>query len=44
MREAFLAGNSPYDFPEENYEAAWTNRFGVDDLNDIGRRGLGLDA
>ncbi len=44
VREAFLAGNSPYDFPEENYEASWTNRFGVDDLNDIGRRGLGLDA
>ena len=44
VREAFLAGNSPYDFPEEHYEASWTNRFGVDDLNDIGRRGLGLDA
>jgi hypothetical protein len=44
VREAFLAGNSPYDFPEENYEASWANRFGVDDLNDIGRRGLGLDV
>ena len=42
VREAFLAGNSPYDFPEENYEAGWPNRFGVDQLNEIGRRGLGL--
>jgi hypothetical protein len=42
VREAFLSGNSPYDFPEENYEANWPNRFGVDQLNDIGRRGLGL--
>ena len=42
VREAFLAGNSPYDFPEENYEAGWSNRFGVDQLNEIGRRGLGL--
>ncbi len=44
VREAFLAGNSPYDFPEENYEASWSNRYSVDQLNQIGRRGLGLDA
>ncbi|MFT4165973.1 MAG: DUF1479 family protein [Microlunatus sp.] len=44
VREAFLAGNSPYDFPEENYEASWPNRYSVDQLNDIGRRGLGLDG
>ena len=44
VREAFLAGNSPYDFPEENYEASWSNRYSVDQLNEIGRRGLGLDA
>ena len=43
VREAFLAGNSPADFPEENYEAEWPNRFSVADLNGIGRRGLGLD-
>jgi hypothetical protein len=42
VREAFLSGNSPYDFPEENYEASWPNRFGADRLNEIGRRGLGL--
>jgi len=44
VREAFLAGNSPYDFPEENYEASWSNRYSVDQLKQIGRRGLGLDA
>lgn len=42
VREAFAAGNSPDDFPEENYEADWPNRFHADDLNAIGRRGLGL--
>ncbi|MCU1676304.1 MAG: hypothetical protein JWM93_1062 [Frankiales bacterium] len=43
VREAFLTGSSPSDFPDENYEREWPNRFGVEDLNDIGRRGLGLD-
>ncbi len=42
VREAFLTGSSPSDFPDENYERGWPNRFHVDDLNDIGRRGLGL--
>lgn len=40
--EAFRAGRSPGDFPEENYEADWPDRFAEDQLNDIGRRGLGL--
>ena len=35
-----LTGSSPTDFPEEHYERTWTNRFTVDDLDDIGRRGL----
>ena len=26
-----------------HYERSWTNRFQPDDLNDTGRRGLGLD-
>ena len=43
VREAFLTGSSPSDFPEENYEREWPNRFHVDDLNTTGRRGLGLD-
>ncbi len=44
VREAFLAGNSPSDFPEENYEADWPNRFAESQLNEIGRRGLGLTS
>ena len=42
VREAFLSGKSPSDFPEEDYEVAWPDRFGPDRLNEIGRRGLGL--
>jgi Protein of unknown function (DUF1479) len=42
VRRAFLAGNSPADFPEENYEADWPDRFAEQQLNEIGRRGLGL--
>jgi Protein of unknown function (DUF1479) len=42
VRNAFLTGSSPDDFPEEHYERTWTERFTVDDLNDTGRRGLGL--
>ncbi|KAG0555614.1 hypothetical protein M758_12G185800 [Ceratodon purpureus] len=41
---AFLLGNSPPDFPEENYEANWSNRFREQDLNVPGRRSLGLEA
>ncbi len=43
VRAALAAGSSPSDFPEEHYEQQWPNRFHVDDLNEIGRRGLGLD-
>ena len=42
VSEAFLTGSSPADFPEEHYERDWPNRFAVQDLNEIGRRGLGL--
>ena len=42
VREAFLTGSSPADFPGEHYERSWPDRFGLDDLNAIGRRGLGL--
>ena len=41
--DAFLTGKSPTDFPEEHYETGWTGRFQLDQLNDIGRRSLGLD-
>lgn len=42
VREAFVTGSSPSDFPDENYERDWVDRFGVDQLNAIGSRGLGL--
>jgi Protein of unknown function (DUF1479) len=42
VREAFLTGSSPTDFPEEHYERDWSDRFGPDRLNAVGRRGLGL--
>ena len=44
VRTAFATGASPADFPEENYEVDWVDRFTEADLNPIGRRGLGLDA
>jgi hypothetical protein len=42
VREAFRTGSSPSDFPAEHYERTWDNRFSFDDLNETGRRGLGL--
>jgi hypothetical protein len=44
VRDAFLTGASPGDFPAEHYERAWTGRFQRGDLNDAGRRGLGLEC
>jgi hypothetical protein len=43
VREAFLSGSSPSDFPEEHYERSWPDRFTAERLNTTGRRGLGLD-
>ncbi len=42
VRRALESGASPSDFPAEDYEASWPDRFGVDDLTNIGRRGLGM--
>ncbi len=42
VREAFVAGRSPADFPAEDYEAFWPDRCALADLNKTGRRGLGL--
>jgi hypothetical protein len=42
VRAAFATGSSPGDFPEEHYERTWAGRFRPEDLNDTGRRGLGL--
>ncbi|MBV6749001.1 DUF1479 domain-containing protein [Pseudomonas chlororaphis] len=39
---AFEAGESPDDFPPEHYETAWKDRFTPEQLNAIGRNGLGL--
>jgi hypothetical protein len=42
VRDSFATGSSPSDFPAEHYERTWADRFQPDDLNDTGRRGLGL--
>ena len=42
VREAFRTGSSPSDFPDEHYERDWRDRFRLEDLNQTGRRGLGL--
>ena len=42
VREAFLTGDSPSDFPEEHYERTWPDRFQPEQLNATGRRGLGM--
>jgi len=43
VREAFITGASPSDFPAENYERDWPGRFQPGDLNQTGRRGLDLE-
>ncbi|KIF60333.1 DUF1479 domain-containing protein [Pseudomonas fluorescens] len=40
---AFEKGESPGDFPRENYETTWKGKFVTGQLTAIGRRGLGLD-
>jgi hypothetical protein len=42
VRDAFLTGSSPADFPPEHYERDWAGRFTADELNDTGRRGMGF--
>ncbi|MGD3111860.1 YbiU family protein [Streptomyces sp. YGL11-2] len=42
IREAFVTGSSPSDFPAEHHERNWTGRCTLDDLNETGRRGIGL--
>ncbi|KAF0860859.1 MAG: DUF1479 domain-containing protein [Mixta calida] len=43
VREALETGASPADFPRENYEQSWQDRFLISDLNARGRRALGID-
>jgi len=40
--QAFRTGASPGDFAAEDYETTWTGRATLADLNDTGRRQLGL--
>ncbi|WP_330207460.1 DUF1479 domain-containing protein [Pseudomonas sp. AM14(2022)] len=40
---AFEQGASPDDFPREDYERSWEERFAVERLNSLGRAGLGLE-
>lgn len=42
VAEALAQGRSPADFPPEDCETGWRDRFTLDDLNDNGRRALGL--
>ncbi len=42
VRQALEQGASPGDFPHEDYEADWQGRFTLADLNDHGRRALGM--
>jgi hypothetical protein len=42
VRNALEKGTSPADFPQEDYEQTWANRFQLSDLNSNGQRGLGM--
>jgi hypothetical protein len=42
VAEALEQGRSPADFPPEDYEAEWEQRFMPEDLNLNGRRSLNL--
>ena len=42
VKVALENGASPGDFPREDYEAQWENRFAVADLNEHGKRALGM--
>ena len=43
VRKALEQGVSPADFPREDYEQAWENRFQLSDLNVKGRRSMGME-
>ncbi|WP_437891772.1 DUF1479 domain-containing protein [Phytobacter sp. V91] len=42
VKVALEKGASPGDFPREDYEASWEGRFTLADLNDHGKRALGM--
>ncbi|MBK0003716.1 DUF1479 domain-containing protein [Erwinia sp. S38] len=43
VAQALDQGTSPGDFPREDYERDWQQRFSTADLNNIGKRSLGLE-
>lgn len=43
VAQALDQGTSPGDFPREDYERDWQQRFTTADLNDFGKRSLGLE-
>lgn len=43
VAQALKKGESPADFPREDYEKEWQDRFTTTDLNSRGRRSLGLN-
>lgn len=44
VKVALENGASPGDFPREDYEASWEDRFTLDHLNIHGKRALGMDV
>ena len=42
VKQALAVGGSPGDFPREDYEANWEDRFQLDELNSHGKRALGM--
>lgn len=42
VKAALKRGASPEDFPREDYETRWEGRFTLADLNEYGRRALGI--
>ncbi|MDZ5727395.1 DUF1479 domain-containing protein [Enterobacter asburiae] len=42
VKKALETGASPGDFPREDYEKSWQDRFTVNDLNIHGKRALGM--
>ncbi|WP_426445209.1 DUF1479 domain-containing protein [Siccibacter colletis] len=44
VEQALDAGQSPGDFPREDYEVNWQDRFTTADLNHNGRRSLGMES
>ncbi len=42
VKAALETGASPGDFPREDYETTWQDRFTLDDLNIHGKRALGM--